>query len=127
MEGSFIRVEIKDSKFVGCNFTDSRVYHLASNNTVYEYANFSNTNLEEVIFENCNLSSSSFSECKVKNIYFETSELIQAQFFRTKLKSIDLSTCEINGIVTSLQDIEGVIVNNFQAIELSKLMGIIIK
>ena len=77
--------------------------------------------------KNCNLSSSSFSECKVKNIYFETSELIQAQFFRTKLKSIDLSTCEINGIVTSLQDIEGVIVNNFQAIELSKLMGIIIK
>jgi len=64
---------------------------------------------------------------EIKNIYFENSELVQAQFFRTKLKSVDLSTCEINGIVTSLQDIEGAIVNNFQAIELSKLMGIVIK
>lgn len=126
-EGSFIRVEINNSKFVGCNFTDSRVYHFSSNNTVYQYANFSNTNLEEVIFENCNLSNSSFSECKIKNIYFETSELVQAQFFKTKLKSIDFSTCEINGIITSIEDLEGVIVNNFQAIELSKLMGIIIK
>ncbi len=126
-EGSFIRVEIKNSKFVGCDFTDSRIYHFSSNDTIYKYANFSHTNLEEVIFENCNLSNSSFSECKIKHIYFENSELTQAQLFRTKLKSIDLSTCDINGIITSIEDIEGAIVNNFQAIELSKLMGIIIK
>ena len=29
-ESSFIRVEIKNSKFVGCNFIEARVYHFSS-------------------------------------------------------------------------------------------------
>lgn len=127
MEGSFIRVEIKNSKFVGCNFTDSRVYHFGSNESIFRYANFSNTNLEEMIFEECDLTNASFEECKLKHIYFENSKLIRTQFFRTKLSGIDFSTCELSGIVTSIEDLKGAIVNNFQAIELSRLLGIIIK
>ncbi len=127
MESSFIRVEIKNSKFVGCNFVDSRVYHFSSNETILKYANFSNTNLEEIIFENCDLNNASFEDAKLKHIYFETSQLNQVLFYRTKLNGIDFSSNEINGIITSIEDIKGAIVNNFQAIELSKLLGIIIK
>ena len=126
-EGSFIRVEIRNSKFVGCDFSDSRVYHLMSRETIFRYANFSSASLEEVLFEKCDLSNSSFTECKLKNTYFELSKLIQTQFFKTKLKGIDISTCEISGIITTFEDIKGLTVNNFQAIELSKLLGIIIK
>ncbi len=126
-EGSFIRVEIKNSKMTGCDFSDSRVYHMSSFETIYELANFSNTNLEEVIFDKCDLTSSIFSESKMKNTYFEKSKLIQTQFFRTKLKGIDISTCQLSGIITRIEDIEGIIVSNFQAIELSRLMGIVIK
>lgn len=127
MEGSFIRVKIKNSKFVGCNFIDSRIYHFISEETIFKYANFSNTSLEEMKFENCDLNNSSFEEAKLKHIYFENSQLIQSLFYRTKLNGIDFSTCEINGITTSIEDLKGAIVNNFQAIELSKLLGIIIK
>lgn len=126
-EGSFIRVEIRNSKFVGCDFSDSRVYHLMSRETIFRYANFSSASLEEVLFEKCDLSNSSCTECKLKNTYFELSKLIQTQFFKTKLKGIDISTCEISGIITTFEDIKGLTVNNFQAIELSKLLGIIIK
>lgn len=126
-EGSFIRVEIRNSKFVGCDFSDSRVYHLACKETLFKYANFSASSLEEVLFKKCDLSNSSFTECKLKSTYFEVSKLEQTQFFKTKLKGIDISTCEINGIITTFDDIKGLIVNNFQAIELSKLLGLIIK
>lgn len=126
-EGSFIRVEIKNSKFVGCNFIDARAYHFSSKETIFKYANFTNTSLEEIIFEDSDLSNSSFEDSKLRHVYFEKSNLTQGLFYRTKLNGIDLSTCEIQGIVTSIEDIKGVIVNNFQAIELSKLLGLIIK
>lgn len=126
-EGSFIRVEMRNSKFVGCDFSDSRVYHLICKDVIFKYANFSSASLEEVIFKKCDLSNGSFTECKLKNTYFDMSKLIQTQFFKTKLKGIDISTCEMSGIVTTLEDIKGLVVNNFQAIELSKLLGIIIK
>ena len=126
-EGSFIRVEIKNCKMVGCDFSDSRIYHFTCNESNFEYANFSNTNFEGVLFENCDLSSVAFSECKFKNVYFEKSKLIYTQFFGTKLNNVDVTSCEMYGIVTKMEDIKGFIVNNFQAIELSKLMGIVIK
>ena len=80
-EGSFIRVEIKNSKMVGCDFSDSRVYHMSSLETFFEYANFSNTNLEEVIFENCDLTNTVFQEAKFKHVYFEKDKLIQTRIF----------------------------------------------
>ena len=126
-EGSFIRVAFKNSKLVGCDFSESRIYHMSADESIFKYANFSNTSLEEIIFNECDLANTSFSECKIKHIYFEKSKLIQTQFFKTKLKGIDISTCEVHGLITSMEDIKGIIVNSFQAIELSKLMEIVIK
>lgn len=126
-ECSFIRVETNNSKFVGSNFTDSRIYHFSSKETSFKYTNFSNTNIEEMIFNECDLSNSSFYQSKIKHIYFEKSQLIQTDFFKVNLKGIDFSTSDISGIITSIEELKGAIVNNFQAIELSKLLGIIIK
>ena len=112
---------------IGCDFSDSRFYHTSSLETSYEYANFFNTNLEETIFDKCDLTESIFSESKIKNVYYENCKLVQAQFFKTSLNGVDLSTCKISGILTRIEDIKGLIVNNFQAIELSNLLGIIIK
>ena len=126
-EGSFIRVEINNCKMVGSDFSDSRFYHLSCIDSNFEYANFSNANFEETVFDKCDLTSGSFQECKVKHIYFENSELIETSFFRTYLKDIDLSTCHTSKLVVRIDDLEGAIVNSFQAIEFSKLLGLIIK
>ena len=58
MENSFMRVCIKNSKFVGCNFVDSRFYHLSNQESLFKYANFNNANLEDTIFDECDLSNS---------------------------------------------------------------------
>ena len=47
--------------------------------------------------------------------------------FETNLKGIDFTTSNIEGIVVSIKDLKGAIVSEMQAIELAKLLGIIIK
>ena len=47
--------------------------------------------------------------------------------FRTNLKGIDFSTSNIDGIIIDKEDLKGLIVNQFQAVELSKLLGIVVK
>ena len=60
-------------------------------------------------------------------VKFIDTNLYKAQLFRTNLKDIDFRTCNIEGIIVGQEDLKGMIVNDFQAVELSKLLGIIIK
>ena len=77
--------------------------------------------------ENTNLQSSSMNEVTWKNIAFLECDLNKSELVRTKLKGIDFSTCEFNGITVNISDLNGAIVNEFQALELSKLLGLKIK
>ena len=43
---------------------------------------------------------------------------------RTKLSGIDFSTCNIEGIKRDEKGIKGIMVNQFQAIDLARLLGI---
>ena len=63
----------------------------------------------------------------LKVVTYKETSLIRAQFVKTPLKNIDLSTSNIEGILIKIQDLKGLIVNDIQAIQLSKLLGIIIK
>ena len=63
----------------------------------------------------------------LKNVNFQYSNLIGIQLYRTNLSGIDFTTCDITGIVVMPQDLKGVIVDEYQAMELSKLLGIVVK
>ena len=91
------------------------------------YTNFSSSHLKEVEFKNVALNSASFQGITIKNVEFKDVELVQAQFFETSLKGIDFTTCNLEGLITSTKDIYGAIVTLYQAAELSKLLGLIIK
>ena len=77
--------------------------------------------------ENTNLQNASMNEVTWKDIAFLECNFNKAELVRTKLKGIDFSTCEFSGVTVNIPDLKGVIVNEFQALELSKLLGIIIK
>ena len=70
---------------------------------------------------------SSISEAKLKNTIFNKIDFTNSQIFNTNLNKIDFSNCNIEGIIIGREDLKGMIVNEFQALELSKLLGIIIK
>ena len=63
----------------------------------------------------------------LKEVTYKETSLIRAQFVETPLKNIDLSTSNIEGILIKIQELKGLIVNDRQAIQLSKILGIIIK
>ena len=73
------------------------------------------------------MQNSSISETKFKNVKFIENNLTNSQLFKTKLKEVDFTSCNIEGITVGLEDVKGMIVNDMQALELSKLLGIIIK
>ena len=77
--------------------------------------------------ENTNLQSASMNEVRWKNIMFSECNFNKSELVRTKLKGIDFSNCELNGITVNISDLNGAIVNEFQALELSKLLGLKIK
>ena len=91
------------------------------------YINFSEANFRDVKIEKTNLQSSSMNEITWKNVIFSECDLNQSEFVRTQLKGIDFSTCEFYGITVNIGDLNGAIVNEFQALELSKLLGLKIK
>ena len=63
----------------------------------------------------------------LKDVEFERTNLIASQLCRTNLNGIDLSSSDITGVAISQEYIKGLIVNEMQAVELSKLLGVVIK
>ena len=88
---------------------------------------FALTNLQTTTFINSKLSNASIQEALLKKVQFQYSNLIGIQLYKTNLSGIDFSTCDITGIVVLPQDLRGIIVDEYQAMELSKLLGIVVK
>ena len=64
---------------------------------------------------------------KMKNIKFNNNDLRESEFINTPLKDIDLSNSNIEGIKVNPAYLKGLTVNTYQAIDLSKLLGINIR
>ena len=124
---SFVRCEFINCKLSGCDFTESIQNNVVFTETNASYSNFSLSRLQNVVFENTVLRNAYFQEDIFKNVYFEKADLVQSQIFKTSLKDIDLSNSFIDGIVVSMEDIKGAIINEYQAIDLINLLGVKIK
>ena len=53
--------------------------------------------------------------------------MVLSSFVNVNLNNLDFTTNDISGIVVDKDKLTGLIVNTEQAIELSKLLGIVIK
>ena len=82
---------------------------------------------KNILFKDCLLEKSRFLENNMDNVNFNNCDLISTEIFRTSLNKIDLSTSKIEGIAIDTYSIKGVVVNSYQALLLSKILGIIIK
>ena len=66
-------------------------------------------------------------QTKLDKVIFNESDLTNAYLNKTNLNKIDFTTCDITGIDVEIEDLEGVIVNTIQALDLTRLMKIIVK
>lgn len=123
----FSRVEFVNCKMMGTNFSESTLNHVGITQCNCRYANFAFVKMKNVLFSHDDLQSGIFNECKFTPLVFETCSFIESEFFHTPLQGIDFRDSQIEGMRLDPQDIRGTIVTSLQAIELSRVLGIIIK
>lgn len=126
-ESSLFRVEFVACKLVGTNLSETILNHLSLQDCNARYLNLSMSKINQARFSTCNLRNSDINDSKLASISFINCELIEAEFSHTPLRGIDLSDSHIEGIHVNLPDIKGAIVNTAQAMDLTSLLGLIIK
>ncbi len=124
---SFVRTNIVSSKLVGVSFDSSlfkKVKMIECNNT---YNNFGNATFKDVILKNNKMIKIGFNETVFNKTIFDNCNLDSAEIFKTSLQLVDFSTSSINDILIDNYSLNGLTVNEHQALSLSRLLGIIIK
>ena len=103
------------------------MYNILIENSNVSYSSFALGTYKEVCFADDKMSNSIIQELHFKDVEFQNTNLIASQLIRTSLENIDLSTCDITGVAVTEECLKGLVVSELQALELSKLLGIMIK
>ena len=111
----------------GLDFTDCTLVDCQFISSKCNLSNFSGANIKNSCFKECDCSSSRFVTTKFKDIEFNKINFNESEFFHSSLNKLDFSNSDIYGISITPDCLKGIIVNEYQALSLSKLLGIIIK
>lgn len=128
-DGYFNRCQMISSKGVGAKFSGSSIQNMVFSDCNLEYVNFDSSKLERVRFCETELSHGAISQCRCKDMSFQKVCLHGASFFKTSLKGMDFTSSDITELVLSDEctELKGAVVDLYQAAELAKHLGIIIK
>lgn len=128
-EGYFQRVQFIGCKMVGTDAVDALLRNAEFTHCNLRMLNLSGAKLTGVRFDHCDLTESALRMLQeMKRVSFEHSDLGRAELIGTKLKGLDLTTCRMEGIqLTGANELRGAYVSSEQAIQLSSLLGVILK
>ncbi|WP_455538659.1 pentapeptide repeat-containing protein [Terrisporobacter sp.] len=126
-EGSIYRVEFINCKMIGSKIEDANLKDCVFKNILGDYSSFAYSKLNKISFDDSSFISSVFMEVKNKYIKFDGCNFKKTVFSKTYLENIDLSNCEIDGIEIGIPELYKAKVNVSQALELVKLMGLIVE
>ena len=95
----------------------------------FNYANFDFSKLEHIHFSDSQLNGSFLTQCRCKAVEWSRVSLENASFFKTVMKGMDLTDSTIHGLQLSddCTEIRGAVVDVYQAAELAKYLGVVIK
>lgn len=91
------------------------------------YINMSGTKINNMKIIDSDFSESSFIESSFKNIELMDVKFNKAEFLKTLLKGVDFSSSDITDVMFDLISVKGMIVNQFQCVELVGLLGVHVK
>lgn len=128
-EGYFQRVQFIGCKMVGMDAVDARLRNVAFDGSILRMLNLSGAKLTGVCFSECDLSESALRMLQeMKRVSFDRCDMTRAELAGTRLKGIDLTSCRLEGIqLTGTPELRGAYVSSEQAIQLSALLGVILK
>jgi len=144
-------LRLRDVRFVGCDLSNAVIRNLDA--TRVEFLNCrlvglvaNASRLQSVLFNTCNARFAQFSESRLRHCDFRSthlgdSVLTRAELAETRLTetilrladltgirfdALDLRNCEIEGLQLRIEDLRGARVTAAQAIDLARLMGVVI-
>lgn len=126
----FHRVTFTDCKLVGTQLPESLFNHTVFRNCRADYMVLSMSKIRHSLWVDSGLRGAAFDNCALVQSQFSRCQLIEAEFHRTALKEMDLSDSDIRGIRLSAVpagELKGATVTSLQALDLARLLGIIIK
>ncbi len=125
----FNRMEFHDSKGIGTTFSGSTFLYLSAANCNFDYANFDASKFEHIRFGESQFRGGFFTQCHLKDVKWDKIVFEKASFFKTSLKGMDFTTSSIQGLLLSDdgREINGAVVDLYQAAELSRYLGVVIK
>ncbi len=125
----FRQCEFRKAKGVGLIVSDSFFRRVRFSDWNGRYMQWATCELEQVDWINADCREALFSDCPLKTVRFDHTALQQTQFFKTYLKGIDLTSCDIDGLSVSerMTELQGAVVDLYQAAELARMLGIIIR
>lgn len=126
------RAIVQKTEFVDCKMTGSVFSEAAFNDVSIEnaigdyftarYAEFKNTR-----FSGCKFIGSDFNDSKFTKVEIEHSDLSKSSFTGVHLNGMDLRTNKLDSLSLRLEDLKGSKVTTLQALELTRLLEIVIE
>lgn len=126
-KASFLRVEFRDCRMVGTDFSETSMQSVLFQASQMKYANFSRAKMNCVRFEECVMDNAAFYECKNKAVAFAGGSLVEAELGGMPLKDMDMRSTDIRGIRVVGSELKGAIVSPVQAMELARILGVVIR
>lgn len=121
------RVEFRNCKLIGTDFTRSRFQNVRFLGCVGDYMLLRFAHFKQVAFENSSLRSSDFYYSTLHKTAFSACHIDQTVFSGCKLEGIDLSDCEYDGLIVEIEDLNGCIISQRHASSFVGLLGLITK
>lgn len=125
----FNTCELIGGKAVGLNLQNASLQHVLISDCNFDYAYFDNSKFNSVIFKLSDLSNVSFTEVRFQNVELDEVKLHNTCFFKTSLRDIDFTSCQMSkiGLSNDFRELRGAVVNLYQAADLAKLLGVVVK
>ncbi|HIW74940.1 MAG TPA: pentapeptide repeat-containing protein [Firmicutes bacterium] len=121
------RVAFGRCRATGLLLARSLAHRVEMEECVCRYLNLCVSDWKKAAFRGCDLSGASIQETRLQNVSFTDCRLTGAELFRTPLAGIDLTSNQLEGLSLSGGELRGAVVTPYQASELARLLGVVIR
>ena len=121
------RVEFIDCRLTGMNAIECRMEDVLLERCEARYAQFTDGAARGSEFIDTQLQDADLRSLNLENTKWTRSSLSRADLSGAKLTGADLRGAAIDGIIVNAPDVSGAIVNPTQAMELARLLGLVIR
>ena len=120
-------VEFNNCKLIGVNFIDSFIKKTKFEGVSARYINMSGAKIDNLQISNSDLSEGTTIEVHFKNVCLNSVNFIKAEFLKSNMKSVDFTSSDITDVMFDMTSVRGIVLNQFQCVELAELLGAEVK